>query len=123
MSNTTKASSNNIANYTEEEVLSLAAIYSKATNEEERTIAVTEAVETLGKTKASIIAKLSSLKLYVRPSTSPKSKKPVITKDMMVEQIAEQMQTPSELLPGLEKANKNTLILILKSLKEHTTDD
>ena len=61
----------------------------------------------LGKTKRSIISKLSSLNLYVRKEKVTKAGKPIVKKSELVIQVAEALGL--EGLESLEKANKADL--------------
>lgn len=108
-----------VTKYTVDELKELEAVYNPEDNEQDRAKAVEDLVELLGRSKTSVIAKLSSMKLYKRPE-SLKDKMPIVTKDAMVEIIAAKMQLHSEQLPGLEKANKSTLKKIMDSLTEYT---
>jgi len=108
-----------VKNYTDTDIEVLNTTYVPTDSDDDRSAQIDTIAKELDKTRSSVIAKLSSLKLYVKPATSTKSKVPVITKDEYVEKIAKLMDLPSDLLPGLEKPNKATLIKILASLEEN----
>lgn len=113
----TKPTDNKVKNYTQEDIDVLSSEYVQTDSDDKRAEQIEQIAKRLGKTKSSVIAKLSSLKFYVKPATSATSKAPIVTKDDYVEKIAKLMELPSDLLPGLEKANKNTLIKIMQSLE------
>jgi hypothetical protein len=69
-----------------------------------------------GKSVRSIVGKLSKEGIYKRPSYTTKRGETPVSKDEIVEMIASAIDTPSELLEGLEKAPKQALRLILKAL-------
>lgn len=107
-------------NYSEEEVAEILKTYNPEDDEETRDAAILELTEKLERSRASIVSKLSSLKLYVKKGRTTKSGDPIISKEDLVEMIAKQMQLTSEQLPGLEKANKPTLKKIYESLQKYS---
>lgn len=107
-------------NYSEEEVVRIMGTYDPTAGEEERDAAILELAEKLERSRASIISKLSNMKLYVKKGRTTKSGEPIISKDDLVEMIAKEMQLTSEQLPGLEKANKPTLKKIYESLQKYS---
>ena len=72
--------------------------------------------ERFGKTTRSIVAKLSREKVYIKPIYVTKQGLPVVAKENIVDEIAKTLGVNSEMLGGLEKANKNCLSLLLASL-------
>jgi hypothetical protein len=64
----------------------------------------------------SVIAKLSSLGVYRRKEYKNKRGETPIKKEEYIERIAKLMSVNLDLLESLEKANKNVLALIEKSL-------
>ena len=104
--------------YTDAIVEQMQSIYDPTAEQAERIKQVDELIELTGFTKASIVGKLCNMKLYVGVH-DPKTKAPIVTKDALVEHIAEAMQLHSEQLIGLEKANKSTLLKILACLENY----
>lgn len=64
----------------------------------------------------SIIAKLSSLGVYVRKAYTNKQGEPPIKKEVYVENIAKLLGCNLEILESLEKVNKNVLKLLAAAL-------
>jgi len=64
----------------------------------------------------SVIAKLSSLGVYQRKEYKNKRGETPIKKEEYIERIAKLMMVNLDLLESLEKANKNVLALIERSL-------
>ena len=65
----------------------------------------------------SIIAKLSSMDVYrKKPYLNKRGELPQ-KKSELIERLAEALDVNLELLESLEKANKNVLLLLLKSLE------
>lgn len=85
--------------------------------EYEKGTLVSEIAEMVGKPTKSVIAKLSAMKVYVPKVTISKvtGDKPK-TKKAFAQDIADILELPA--LPGLEKADKGTLMLISATLKE-----
>ena len=66
----------------------------------------------------SVIAKLSSLGVYVKKSYVNKRGELPVKKSQHIERIAELLQVDEELLESLEKVNKTVLKLIEQKLSE-----
>jgi hypothetical protein len=73
--------------------------------------------EALGKSPRSIIAKLSSMKIYVTPPRTTKSGKAIIKKETLVERINALLEIDA---PSLVKANKLDLEKMLKAVEDWT---
>lgn len=104
-------------NYTEDQVARLAEVYSAAETDAERSVAVADLAEELGKDVRSIRAKLSHMGIYVKPTRRTKAGKPTITKEKLAEGIAVMLALPGE--TGLEKANKAALYRIAEFVSAH----
>jgi hypothetical protein len=104
-----------VVNYDAEAEALLREVYGTAENDADRKVAVANLAETLGKTPASVRAKLSNMELYVKPERVTKNGDPIVKKDELVELIATQIGKPSDELPGLEKANKTTLQALVEA--------
>lgn len=103
-------------NYTEEQVRELVAAYVAAEDDASRLAVVIDYAELYGKTVASIRAKLVREGVYVAKEYKTKKGGKPQSKEDMVTLIAAAMNVASDRLVGLEKANKNTLSLILDAL-------
>ena len=102
-----------VVNYTVEAEARLAEVYGNADTDASRKDAVSELANELGKSEASVRAKLSTAGIYIKPERVAKNGDAIVKKDTLVEMIAVNMGTFSEELPGLEKANKSTLKAVL----------
>lgn len=102
-------------NYDEKAEARLSEVYGVADTDAARKEAVTSLATELGKTPASVRAKLSRMGEYVKPERVTKNGEAIVKKDALVEQIATNMGTYSDDLPGLEKANKSTLKAIVEA--------
>jgi len=91
--------------YTEEDTKKLVRMYSEAEDKDE---AVLELMELLGKTKNSIISKLSVLKIY-ESKIEKKTAVPSITKKEIVHNIAVLLDAEPQYLQGLEITRKPDL--------------
>lgn len=98
-------------NYTEAQVEALKAGYTGSDNTSE----VAALAEALGKTPASVRAKLSSLGIYRTAEKAEKSEDKV-TKRVLAEQIAEKAGLAEHEVDGLEKATKSALEKVLARL-------
>jgi hypothetical protein len=79
-------------------------------------IPVSEISEQFNVPERSVIAKLSSLGVYQRKEYKNKRGETPVKKEEYIERIAKLMMVNLDLLESLEKANKNVLALIEKSL-------
>jgi hypothetical protein len=101
-----------VVNYSPEAEARLKEVYGASENDVERKSAVDALASELGKTPASVRAKLSRLEIYVKPERVAKNGDAIMKKDALVEEIAANLGEFSEDLPGLEKANKSTLKIL-----------
>jgi len=71
--------------------------------------------------KRSIIGKLATLRVYKsRPSYKPKYSGPPISKEQLVETLADLYDLDVDKLRGLEASKKDSLIYLVQKLQEHT---
>jgi hypothetical protein len=106
-------------NYTPEQTAQLLAGYAQRLDAGE---AVKQAVEALsvqfGKTTRSIVAKLSREGVYSKQGYVTKTGEAVFSKEAMVSEIARVIGCDITFLDGLDKANKETLRVLLAGLSE-----
>ena len=107
--------SEKIVNYSKEMVARLSEVYDGNADEATRDEAVKALAEELGKSPASIRAKLTSEGLYVPKEKTPKGKRSA-TKAELVAAIAKVINVPEEVVESLEKANKSALTRVLANL-------
>jgi Zn-dependent peptidase ImmA (M78 family) len=104
--------------YTKENVTELVAAYQAVEGYEAQQAVIADYAERFEVSKNSIRSKLVRLGVYEKKAyTTKKGEKPV-RKDALVEKIAEAMGTFADNLPGLEKANKNTLTRIFEAVSK-----
>jgi len=103
-------------NYTESQTLELVAAYVAADSDKSRAGVVASYALNFGKTAASIRAKLVREGVYVAKKYKTKTGGKAISKEKLVEGVAALMSVSSEMLVGLEKANKNTIIRLYNAL-------
>lgn len=96
--------------YTEEEVDYLKEHYRGA---EDKQLKIDELAAALGKSRRSIIGKLSRLGIYEKKIYLTKRGESPVTKAELVHQISEKMNIPLKELEGLEKAPKEVLKRLL----------
>ena len=70
----------------------------------------------LGKSEKSVIGKLSKEGVYIRSVYTTKTGEKPVTKQELVEELAEKLQLQNWELAGLEKAPKTALKAILKGV-------
>ena len=80
---------------------------------------VNELAKRLGKGQRSVIAKLSSMKIYVTPARTTKSGTPIVKKETLVICIGKHLENT---YPSLVKANKADLERLLADLTDHFGD-
>jgi len=102
-------------NYTPEMVARLHEVYNGEATEVERDEQIGTLAEELGKSPASIRAKLTHEGIYVPKAKAPAGKGSV-RKATLVRAIAEKMEVAEEVMESLEKANKNVLIRLYNAL-------
>jgi hypothetical protein len=112
MTTTKKTNVAKSTNYTPEQEAQLKALY-VAGNTDKASLA-----KIVGKSERSIVAKLSRMGIYKKQEYKTKSGEAVTSKEDIVESIATIMGVSSEVLGGLEKANKSCLQLIAHALAE-----
>jgi len=98
-------------NYSAEAVERLKAVYVPEATQEERTAQVKALAIELNKSTRSVIAKLTTLELYVPKVYKTKQGKPVVKKEALVTAIE---KIAGKELAGLEKATKKALETILE---------
>ena len=102
-------------NYTDEAVAVLHAGYDGSADEATRKAQVVALGDELGKSPASIRAKLTREGIYVPNAKAPAGKAPV-RKAQIVQVIADALDVEVDVVGSLEKATKNTLIRIANAL-------
>ena len=103
-------------NYTDEMVARLNEVYDGSADEATRKAAVAALAEELGKSAASIRAKLTREKLYVPMAKAPKGKN-TVRKAELVTAIAKAINADEDVIGSLEKATKVALNKVLDALK------
>ena len=104
-------------NYTEEQVKALVGAYDNAGSQEARDSVVETFSQSLGKSVASIRAKLSREGVYVKKERLSKDGSKVERKAEKVTRIAEHSEKPLEFFDSLEKATGAVLDELLNMLK------
>ena len=102
-------------NYTDEMVARLHEVYDGEADVEARDAQVAQLAEELGKSAASIRAKLTREGIYVAKNSVPKGKTSVTKADLIAE-IASKLNRDEDVVGSLEKANKNVLQYIVDAL-------
>ncbi len=105
-----------IPSYTEAQVNELKQAYSSAESDSERKEVVKLFAGMFNKTTNSIVAKLSNMKVYIKPAKVSKTGSAIVRKAELVNQIADAMGEDAEVLESLEKATKIVLEKILKAV-------
>jgi len=104
-------------NYTEAMVARLHEVYTPEASEAERKEQVSALAEEFGKNPASIRAKLVREGLYVKNEYKAKTGAKVATKETIVSNIAKTLGVDADSqLSGLEKATKNCLLFLERTL-------
>ena len=103
-------------NYTKEAVARLHDVYDGEANVETRDAQVAQLAEELGKSPASIRAKLTREGLYVPKGPAPK-KGAGISKADLVSMIAAEIGADEDVIGSLEKATKVALTKVLVALR------
>lgn len=102
-------------NYTPAAVAALLAGYDGSADEATRRAQVKALATELGKSEASIRAKLAREGAYVKYAKAPAGKN-VIRKAAYVQMIADALNVNVDVVGSLEKATKNTLVRVLDAL-------
>jgi hypothetical protein len=103
-------------NYTDEMVARLHEVYDGDAAEEVRDAQVAQLADELGKSPASIRAKLTREGIYVPKAKAPAGKASV-TKAQLVTAIAAEMNVDEDVVGSLEKATKVALGKVLAALR------
>lgn len=98
-----------MSNYTNDQTVYIVAEYE---NSDDKTETLNRLSQELGKSKKSIVGKLSREGVYKRVSYVTKSGVAPITKVELVKNIAANLELDEHQLEGLEKAPKQVLILL-----------
>ena len=104
-----------VVNYTDAMVARLHEVYDGNATDEVRRAQVAELAAELGKSEASIRAKLTSEGIY-KAYTKVEAGKNTVRKAALVAAIAAQLDVHVEAVESLEKANKVALAMIYKAL-------
>lgn len=108
-------------NYSDEAVARMEAVYTEASTDEQRKNAVVILANELGKTPASIIAKLVSMKVYRKAAVERVTKEKQVTKAELAQEIATRLNIENEVLvKGIAKADRNALLAIERAVYELT---
>ena len=104
-----------VVNYTDEMVARLHAVYDGEATDEVRKAQIKELAEELGKSEASIRAKLTREGIYVKltQATAGKAGK---SKAQLVQEIANKIGADEDVIGSLEKATKVALNHVLNAL-------
>jgi hypothetical protein len=102
-------------NYTDAMVASLHAGYDGTASDADRKAQVTALAVEVGRSEASVRAKLTREGIYVALTKAPAGKAPV-RKAELVQLIADELEVDVDVIGSLEKATKNTLIRIAERL-------
>lgn len=102
-------------NYTEAMVEALREGYDVEANDEDRKAQVAQLAEDLGKSQASIRAKLTREGIYV-PLTKAPAGKATVRKSELVQAIATKIDADVDVIGSLEKATKVALTKVLEAL-------
>ena len=103
-------------NYTDEMVARMKEVYDGAASPQARDLQVKQLADELGKSPASIRAKLTRERVYV--PKGPKAKGPkAIRKAEIVNLIADKVGVNAEIVESLEKATKNALLIVARGLE------
>ena len=103
-------------NYTDSMVDALRAGYDPEATDADRKAQVADLALEVGRSEASVRAKLTREGIYVPLTKAPAGKAPV-RKAQLVQVIATQLDVDVDVIGSLEKATKNTLIRIALALK------
>ena len=102
-------------NYSDADTARLIEMYDPSATAEARTEAVDSLASELGKNKASVIAKLVTLKIYVKKDKAVAGKS-ITRKADMVGYIADLIGASEDVVGSLEKATKPALWLVIEAL-------
>ncbi len=105
-----------VVNYTDEAVARLHEVYDGNEDVETRDKQVAQLAQELGKSPASIRAKLTREGIYVPKGPAPK-KGAGVTKAQLVTAIAREIEADEDVIGSLEKATKVALAKVLVALR------
>ena len=103
-------------NYTQDQESKMVALYTEASTDADRKEVVSQLASEMGKSTRSIVAKLSSLKVYQKAEKVTKNGKAIVTKAQLVEQIAKAIDLDAEQISSLDKATKLALEKLLSAV-------
>lgn len=104
-----------VVNYTDEMTSRLHEVYDGEAVEEVRVAQVAQLADELGKSAASVRAKLTREGLYV-PKAKVPAGKVTVRKAQLVTAIAGKLEVDEDIVGSLEKATKNALLRVLAAL-------
>ena len=107
--------SDKVTNYSDEQVARLIAVYDPSSTEAERTDQIAQLADEVGKSAASVRAKLTYEGVYVPKAKVPAGKN-IVRKADLVQQIADQLDVDVDIIGSLEKATKNVLVRLINAL-------
>jgi len=81
-------------------------------------VSVAQIAEQIGASEKSVIAKLSSIGIYVKKAYTNKRGEVPVSKDVYIERIGSLLDIDRTVLDSLEKVTKQALILIEARIKE-----
>ena len=108
--------SDKVVNYTDEMVARLHEVYDGEASEAERDAQVAALAQELGKSAASIRAKLGSEGIYVPKTKAPKGKN-TVRKAELVAKVAAELDMDVDAAGSLEKVTKAVLVKLIEALK------
>lgn len=104
-------------NYTDEMVARLHEVYNPEASDDERKAQIVKLADELGRSAASIRAKLVNEGIYQKYERKTKTGEKPESKETIVKGIAEVLSVDADsTLSGLEKATKNCLLFLRKTL-------
>jgi len=103
--------------YTDEVVESMVADYTGAETQEDRDSVVSAFAEQLGKSVASVRAKLVREGVYVKKERADKTGRKIQTKDEMVAEFEKNLGLEVGSLESLEKATKNVIRTLMERVQ------
>jgi hypothetical protein len=107
--------SEKVTNYSAEQVARLIAVYDPSATEAERTDQIAQLADEVGKSAASVRAKLTYEGVYVPKAKIPAGKN-TIRKAELVQAIADKLEVDVDVIGSLEKATKNVLARLYRAL-------
>jgi len=102
-------------NYNEAQIAELVAGYDGTATDEARDAQIAQLADSVGKSAASVRAKLTHLGLYVPKAKAP-AKKNAVRKAELVAKIAKALNMDEDAAGSLEKVTKVVLVKVLKAV-------